>query len=116
MPRPPIQKHYLYVPYKDKEEAKSLGAKWDSESKKWYVSSDTDLHQFSKWKYPQENEIDINEACKQFNKALFECGLIVDGLPIMDGKIKRVKVNGDKGSEKKWSLCWIYRWISCWIY
>lgn len=100
MPRPPIQKHYLYVPYKDKEEAKSLGAKWDSESKKWYVSGNTDLHQFNKWKYPQENEIDINEAYKQFNKALSESGLIIDGLPIMDGKIKRVKVSGDKGSEK----------------
>ena len=100
MPSPPIQKHYLYVPYKDKEEAKSLGAKWDSESKKWYVSGNTDLHQFNKWKYPQENEIDINEAYKQFNKALSESGLIIDGLPIMDGKIKRVKVSGDKGSEK----------------
>ncbi len=99
MPRPSLQKYYIYVPYKDKEEAKSLGAKWDNESKKWYVPSNADLKQFSKWLYPQENKIDINEAHKQFGKALFECGLITDE-PIMDGKLRRVKVEGDRGSEK----------------
>lgn len=28
---------YLNVPYKDKDEAKQLGAKWDSSKKKWYI-------------------------------------------------------------------------------
>ena len=28
---------YLSVPYEEKEEAKSLGAKWDALKKKWYV-------------------------------------------------------------------------------
>jgi hypothetical protein len=29
-------KHYLKVPYNDKEQAKRLGAKWDKNKKKWY--------------------------------------------------------------------------------
>lgn len=99
MPRPSLQKHYIYVPYKDKEEAKGLGAKWCSESKKWYVPNNVDLNQFSKWLSPQGNAIDMNEVYDQFSKALFECGLIANE-PIMDGKLRRVKVDGDKGSEK----------------
>ena len=42
----------------------------------------------------------MNEALEQFNNALRECGFLIDGLPVMDGKIKRVKVEGDRGSEK----------------
>lgn len=37
------QKHekiYLKVAYKDKDDAKSLGAKWDSSQKKWYIFDD----------------------------------------------------------------------------
>lgn len=59
-----------------------------------------DLDSFNKWLNPQDNNININEAIAQFSNALSECGLVLDGLPIMDGKIKRVRVNGDKGSEK----------------
>lgn len=31
---------YLRVPYAQKDEAKSMGAKWDSQSKKWYICDD----------------------------------------------------------------------------
>jgi len=29
---------YLYVPFEERERVKSLGAKWDGETKRWYVS------------------------------------------------------------------------------
>ena len=35
----PYQKIYLNVSYKEKENAKSLGAKWDPKEKKWYIKS-----------------------------------------------------------------------------
>lgn len=38
---------YLNVPYSDKDEAKSLGAKWDKEAKKWYATGD--ISAFYKW-------------------------------------------------------------------
>ncbi len=88
------------MPYKDKEQVKKLGAKWDNESKKWFVPNGIDLNKFDKWQKPQNNEIDINEAIAQFDNALREFGLLLDDLPIMDGKLKRVRVDGDKGSEK----------------
>ncbi len=39
----------LEVPYKEKDEAKSLGAKWNSDLKKWYVEKREDYLKFSKW-------------------------------------------------------------------
>jgi exodeoxyribonuclease VII large subunit len=40
---------YLEVPFKDKDHAKALGAKWDSPAKKWYVPEGRDLTPFNAW-------------------------------------------------------------------
>lgn len=39
----------LKVPYKQKEEAKRLGARWDSARQVWYVENREDLSPFLKW-------------------------------------------------------------------
>lgn len=39
----------LNVPFAEKDEAKSLGARWDSKKKKWYAPLGTDLAPFSRW-------------------------------------------------------------------
>lgn len=39
----------INVPYKEKNEAKALGAKWDSKNKTWYVPTGEDLSKFGKW-------------------------------------------------------------------
>ncbi|HLR92489.1 MAG TPA: DUF5710 domain-containing protein, partial [Atopostipes sp.] len=39
----------LNVPYREKEEAKALGARWNPEIKKWYATNRTTYHQFLKW-------------------------------------------------------------------
>lgn len=39
----------LKVPYKQKEEAKRLGARWDSARQVWYVENKEDLSPFLKW-------------------------------------------------------------------
>lgn len=40
---------YIDVPYKEKEEAKALGAKWDRKEQSWYVPPNVDSAPFSKW-------------------------------------------------------------------
>jgi hypothetical protein len=46
----------LKVPFAEKDEAKKLGAKWDSVQKIWYVENKADLSPFSKWSAsPQES-------------------------------------------------------------
>lgn len=39
----------LNVPYAEKDEAKALGARWNPEIKKWYVTDKKDYHKFVKW-------------------------------------------------------------------
>ena len=61
-----------------------------------------DKNIFSQWLYPhhkKEFSFDESEILTTFKSALENQGLIIDGLPIMDGKIHRVKTATDKGRE-----------------
>lgn len=40
---------HLNCPYSEKEQVKSLGAKWDPKEKKWYITSQQDIDVFEKW-------------------------------------------------------------------
>jgi len=40
---------YLDVPFKDKDKAKQLGARWNAEKKSWYVPDGIQLTAFEKW-------------------------------------------------------------------
>ncbi|WML42004.1 DUF5710 domain-containing protein [Neobacillus sp. OS1-2] len=39
----------LIVPFSQKDEAKSKGAKWDAKNKTWHVLEGVDLNDFYKW-------------------------------------------------------------------
>ena len=47
------EKNYINVPFKDKDEAKALGAAWDGAKRSWYVPPNVDQAPFSKWENPQ---------------------------------------------------------------
>jgi hypothetical protein len=47
---------YLKVPFEEKDEAKSLGAWWDSTAKKWYVPKGKPLEDFSRWMEEEDPE------------------------------------------------------------
>ena len=40
---------YLTVPFKEKDSAKALGARWDGEARQWYVPEGQDLVPFAEW-------------------------------------------------------------------
>lgn len=98
----PQKRIYLYVPFKDKEKARLLGAMWDDKEKKWFAPKTLDKNIFSQWLYPQQKKefsFDEQEILSAFKNALEKQGLIIDGSPIMDGKIHRVKTTTDRGRE-----------------
>jgi len=96
----PRERFYLYVPYEEKDKAKTLGALWDNKAKRFYVPAYLDKAIFATWHNPpQKHNIDLQQAQAQFQLTLQQKGLIVDEV-IMNGKIQRCKVSGDKGSEK----------------
>lgn len=39
----------LKVPFAEKDEAKSLGARWDAARKLWYIDDKADMAMFSRW-------------------------------------------------------------------
>lgn len=47
--QPKAPKMLIAVPYKEKEEAKALGAKWDRQKQSWYVPAGVDTAPFAKW-------------------------------------------------------------------
>jgi len=47
--RPAPEKTLLSVPYREKDQAKKLGAKWDKEAKSWFAPEGTDLSKLRNW-------------------------------------------------------------------
>ena len=43
------ERYYIHCPYAEKEEAKSLGARWDPARKQWYYTSPDQAHLFRRW-------------------------------------------------------------------
>jgi len=43
------EKTLIEVPYKEKEQAKALGAKWDRQQQSWYIPAGVDPAPFTKW-------------------------------------------------------------------
>lgn len=96
------EKTFLAVPYKEKEQAQKLGAKWDKENKLWYAPEGTDLNQLSAW-LPEKTKTPEPARTlppqEEFALALEKAGLDLDGkAPIMDGAIHRVPlIDGKRG-------------------
>ena len=56
-------KTFINVPYKEKEEVKALGAKWDRGQQSWYVPAGVELAKFDKWtKEPAESKPEQAQA------------------------------------------------------
>lgn len=46
---------YLDVPFREKDDAKELGARWDAEERKWYIPKGKDSNPFQQW-FQDESE------------------------------------------------------------
>ncbi len=95
---------YLFVPYSEKDDAKKVGAKWDKENKAWYAEKGTPSKPLEKWalenvKFDTLNLQTTGDYVKDFVAELNARGFKVDHLET-DGRIRNVKVEGNKGAEK----------------
>jgi putative DNA primase/helicase len=92
-PAPGGDKTYLAVPFKEKDQARAAGAKWDKDQKAWYAPPGVDMSALSKWVPKQDLGQAPVDPTAAFLKELREVGLVVEE-PIMDGKLQRVPVEG----------------------
>lgn len=66
----------LKVPYSEKDEAKKLGARWDSSSNTWFVPDSLDPHRFKRW-LPEPPEINVQAdrySIVQTEETCWRCG------------------------------------------
>jgi antirestriction protein ArdC/phage/plasmid primase-like uncharacterized protein/ribosomal protein S18 acetylase RimI-like enzyme len=101
------EKTYLAVPFKQKDLAKKAGAKWDKEKKAWFAPVGANKENLRDWRIENKEIKQIldtpntsQDPVNEFKEALEAQGLMIDGDPIMDGELRRVKVTGDKGNQK----------------
>ncbi|WP_031480064.1 zincin-like metallopeptidase domain-containing protein [Maridesulfovibrio frigidus] len=98
---PAQEKTYLNVPYKEKWQAKKLGARWDKSAKLWFAATGTDLDPLSKWLPKNKAITPAGNPEQEFAKAVQEAGLDLQGqLPIMDGTLQRIPVIEGKQNSK----------------
>ena len=81
----------LNCPYSDKDEAKSLGARWDMAKKTWYVIDPDDLQPFARWikglGVPTEHQAKkaAQKAANKASKAFVTVGVMYVETPHPDG-------------------------------
>ena len=104
---PATEKTFLAVPYKEKERAKKLGAKWDKENKLWFAPEGTDLTPLAKWMPEKAPAPELSMLPQEeFANALENAGLDLRGKsPIMDGQIHRVPLIGRNGADLDGAYC-----------
>jgi putative DNA primase/helicase len=91
---------HLAVPYGEKNAAKALGAKWDKAARCWYAPPGADLAPFARWRNRLVSSPFPEDPRVEFAAALAQAGLILDGLPVMDGKLRRIAVEGGRRGER----------------
>src|SRR5271165_1559265 len=95
---------YLAVPYEDRNQVKSLGGRWDREAKAWYVPPGRGSEQFRQWAIPDAPAEHDRIPQEQFADELHRAGFrLSGGHPVMDGRIHRIQVDGDKPGERNGS-------------
>lgn len=101
-PKAAAERTFIAVPYTEREEAKSLGAKWDRVAKSWYAPEGASSELAARYSGDkadrQEPAVDPRV---EFSDALKAIGCIVSGEhPIMDGQRHRIEAEGDKKGER----------------
>lgn len=112
---PALTKTYLHVPYKDKEGAKALGARWDGKQKQWYAPEGTDLEPLRRFMTPLEQAFaNVSTVApsenlppqEEFARKLADLGLDLKGqLPELDGKMHRVPLLAKHGHGLDGTYC-----------
>ncbi len=59
----------LKVPFNEKDQAKSLGARWNAEAKLWYVPQGVEAAPFEKWVTSATNTAPTQAAAKPMAQA-----------------------------------------------
>jgi len=98
---------YLKVPFAEKEIVKRLGARWDQESKRWFVNGERDLTPFEKWR-PQTGYEPHNSPT---TRTLTTGKITEDVNALVDRARQAIRVRHMSRFTEKGDIGWILRFI-----
>lgn len=101
-PKAAAGRTYIAVPYAERDEAKTLGAKWDRVAKSWYAPEGASSELATRYSADKaERQEPAADPRVEFTDALRAIGCIVSGEhPVMDGQRHRIEAEGDKKGER----------------
>jgi phage/plasmid primase-like uncharacterized protein len=88
----------LAVPYHEREQARTAGARWSPEERCWHAPAGADLSALRAW-MPEPAQPPRNPV-QEFAEVIRAAGLVLDGEPIMDGQFHRVPVEGARRGSR----------------
>ena len=93
------RREYITVPFEEKEEAKRLGAHWDTDRRSWYITSDADASAFAKWRGKKPEHVKLSPE-EEFAGIMRAVGCVLSEPPVMDGKPHRIETEGDHNGKQ----------------
>lgn len=100
---PAAQRVYLAVPYRERQQAKAAGARWDKAAKAWYVGPRANPERLARWRTDPaaERQRSALPPQEEFAEALRSVGCVVAGEhPRMDGQRHRIATEFDGPGER----------------
>lgn len=65
----PEDRTYVQIPFKEKEQARELGAKWDRQERSWYIPEGVDKEPFAHWLNPAP-KVEAAESTQEGSEAI----------------------------------------------
>jgi Domain of unknown function (DUF5710) len=78
----------LKVPFNEKDQAKSLGARWNAEAKLWYVPQGVDAAPFEKWMTSAANAAPAQAAAKPAEKSTVKSMPLGDDIDAINASLR----------------------------
>ena len=79
----------LKVPFNEKDQAKSLGARWNAEAKLWYVPQGVEAAPFEKWVSSAPNAAPTQAAAKSTEKPMAQANApFDDGMDAINARLR----------------------------
>lgn len=100
---------WLAVPHEELDKARKAAGLlddgrsalvWDKDAVLWYARPGSDIDRVKAWLPDNTISTGGGDAQAEFHDALTQAGLVVKGLPVMDGKRHRVATLEDKKGQK----------------
>ncbi|KPW63229.1 hypothetical protein ALO80_200041 [Pseudomonas caricapapayae] len=105
---------WLAVPPDDREQARLSAGRladgraaiaWNKEEKLWFARPGCDLDRINAWLPDPSRRAGGGDAESEFLDVLTQAGLLVKGMPVMDGSRQRVATVDDKHGKKSGVYC-----------